>query len=221
MLKKPYDIDEMVARIREAVKPYPKAAMFQLAEEGFTSPFEQLVACMISIRTLDEVSLPTARRLFSRARTPEAIARLDPREIDHLIRASSFHERKAEQIHALAQRVIAEFGGELPCDVEVMMSFSGVGLKCANLTVGVACGQMRVSAEVHVHRVTNRLGYVHTTAPEATSQALEAKLPQKYWVEINRLLVPFGKHICTGRLPRCSTCSVLEYCQQIGVEAHR
>jgi len=221
MLKKPYDIDEMVARIREAVKPYPKAAMFQLAEEGFTSPFEQLVACMISIRTLDEVSLPTARRLFSRARTPEAIARLDPREIDQLIRASSFHERKAEQIHALAERVIAEFGGELPCDVEVLMSFSGVGLKCANLTVGVACGQMRVSADVHVHRVTNRWGYVSASTPEKTMVALEVKLPSRYWIEINRLLVPFGKHICTGSLPRCSTCPVLDMCQQVGVKAHR
>jgi endonuclease-3 len=221
MPKRPYDIDEMVVRIREAVKPYPKAAMFQLAEEGFTSPFEQLVACMISIRTLDEVSLPTARKLFNRARTPEAIARLSPAEIDELIRASSFHERKAEQIQALAQRVMVDFGGELPCDVEVIMSFSGVGLKCANLTVGVACGQMRVSADVHVHRVTNRWGYVHTTAPEATSLALEAKLPKKYWVEINSLLVPFGKHICTGRLPRCSTCPVLDYCRQVGVEAHR
>src|SRR5512134_483429 len=105
MLKKPYDIDEMVARIREAVKPYPKAAMFELAEEGFGSPFEMLVACMISIRTLDEVMLPTARRLFAVARTPQAIAALPVPEIDRLIRASSFHERKAEQIQILARRV--------------------------------------------------------------------------------------------------------------------
>ena len=101
------------------------------------------------------------------------------------------------------------------------MSFSGVGLKCANRTVGIACGQMRVSADVHVHRVTNRWGYIMTASPEASSQALESKLPRQYWVEINQLLVPFGKHICTGRLPRCSTCPVLEYCQQVGVEAHR
>jgi endonuclease-3 len=116
---------------------------------------------------------------------------------------------------------LQEFGGELPCDTQIMMSFSGVGLKCSNLVVGIACGQLRVSADVHVHRVTNRWGYVQTPAPEVTSQALEARLPEKYWVEINRLLVPFGKHICTGRLPRCSTCPVLEYCQQVGVDQHR
>jgi endonuclease-3 len=221
MAKYPHDIDVMVERIREGVRPYPKAALFELAEEGYGSPFEQLVACIISIRTLDEVTLPTARRLFKIARTPAAIGGLTVQEIDALIHASSFHDRKAAQIQALAQRVADEFGGELPCDAETLMSFDGVGLKCANLTLGIACDVKRVSADVHVHRVTNRWGYVNTKTPEATSQALETKLPERYWVEINRLLVPFGKHICTGRLPRCSTCPVLEFCQQVGVEAHR
>jgi endonuclease-3 len=211
----------MMDRIRAAVQPFPKAALFELYEEGFQTPFEQLVACMISIRTLDETTLPVSRRLFSQARTPEAIASLDVKEIETLIRPSTFYERKAVQIWALAQRVVVDYGGELPCDAEVIMSFSGVGLKCANLTLGIACGQMRVSADVHVHRVTNRWGYVSTSTPEATSLALENKLPGKYWVEINRLLVPFGKHICTGRLPRCSTCPVLEYCEQVGVGEHK
>lgn len=221
MDKIPIDIDVMMQRIETAVRPYPKAALFELAEDGFTTPFEQLVACMISIRTLDEVTLTTARRLFERARTPAEMAQLSAGEIDRLIRTSSFHDRKAEQILALARRVLSEFGGELPCDAEILMSFSGVGLKCSNLTLGIACNQLRVSADIHVHRVTNRWGYVSTSTPEGTSQALEAKLPQSYWVEINRLLVPFGKHICTGRLPHCSTCPVLEMCRQVGVVAHR
>jgi endonuclease-3 len=195
--------------------------MFELAEEGYNSPFEQLVACMISIRTLDEMSLPAARRLFQRARTPEEIDKLTPSQIDDLIHDSSFHERKAVQIHKLAGRVIHEFDGVLPCEPEILMSFEGVGLKCANLTLGIACGIPRVSADVHVDRVTNRWGYVETSSPEATSLALESKLPKRYWVEINRLLVPFGKHICTGRLPHCSTCPVLDYCRQVGVKAHR
>jgi endonuclease-3 len=208
-------------RIREAVRGVPKAALFELAEDGFASPFEQLVACIISIRTLDEMTLPIARRLFARARTPQEIIRLKPVELDRLIAPSQFHERKAVQILALAQRVLDEFAGELPCDQETLMSFNGVGLKCANLTLGIACGQPRVSADIHVHRVTNRWGYVQAPTPEKTSAALEEKLPRKYWVEINRLLVPFGKHICTGRLPKCSTCPVLAYCRQVGVTAHR
>jgi endonuclease-3 len=221
MEKLPFDIDEMMDRIREGVKGVPKAALFQLAEEGFGSPFEQLVACMISIRTLDEVTLPAGRRLFARARTAQEMLQLTPTEIDQLIQPSRFHERKADQILALARRVRDEFGGELPCDQEVMMSFSGVGLKCANLTLGIACGQPRVSADVHVDRVTNRWGYIQTSTPEKTSAALEEKLPERYWVEINALLVPFGKHICTRQLPRCSNCPVLVYCRQIGVSAHR
>lgn len=221
MNKQPFDIDIVMNRIREAVKPFPKAAMFELADEGYSSPFEQLIACMISIRTYDEVSLPTARRLFEQARTPEAMLKLTPQEIDRLINASSFHERKAQQIHDLARRVVEEYNGELPCDSDILMSFNGVGLKCTNLTLGIACGELRVSADVHVHRVTNRWGYVSTSSPERTSQALEEKLPRRYWVEINALLVPFGKHICTGTLPRCSTCPVLEMCRQVGVTAHR
>ena len=195
--------------------------MFELAEHGFRSVFQQLVACIISIRTLDEVSLPTAITLLERASSPEEVAKLSVAQIDALIRASSFHEAKAVQIRDIARRTVEEFGGELPCDFEVLTSFRGVGPKCASLTMGVACGAERISVDIHVHRVTNRWGYVATTSPEATMRALELKLPRKYWIEINRLLVPFGKHICTGHLPKCSTCLVLEYCRQVEVTRHR
>ena len=218
MPKKPFDIDQAIDRIRMAVTPLPKAAMFELADEGFGSPFEQLVACIISIRTFDEVTLPTARRLFACARTPLEVSQLTPAEIDTLIIASSFHERKAHQIHAMAQRIVEEYGGTLPCDTEVLLSFEGVGPKCANLVLGIACDEAHIGVDVHVHRVTNRWGYVQAATPARTMTALEAKLPQEYWVEINRLLVPFGKHICTGQRPCCSTCLVLEMCQQVGVE---
>jgi endonuclease-3 len=221
MPKEPFDIDRSIRLILEAVRPFPKAAMFELAEEGFNSPFEQLIACIISIRTYDETSLPTARQLFKHARTPQAISQLPVDELETLIRASSFHERKASQIKAIAQRVVEEYGGDLPCDREVLLSFAGVGPKCANLVLGVACGEPFISVDVHVHRVTNRWGYVSATTPERSMAALEAKLPRRYWIEINRLLVPFGKHICTGNLPRCSTCPVLDMCQQVGVSAHR
>lgn len=195
--------------------------MFELAEEGFSSPFEQLVACMISIRTYDEVSLPTARKLFRRAGTPEQISQLTVNEIDALISASTFHERKAEQIHEIANRIIEEYNGELPCESEVLLSFSGVGPKCANLVLGIACGQPSISVDIHVHRVTNRWGYVKASTPEKTMTALEARLPREHWIDINRLLVSFGKHICTGERPHCSTCPVLEMCQQVGVKGQR
>ena len=219
--KRRFDIHTVVRRIRTAVTEHADAAMFELSERGFKSVFQQLVACIISIRTRDEVSLPTAIKLLERAGTPEDVARLSVTQIDALIRASSFHEAKAVQIRDIARRTVEEFGGELPCDFEVLTSFRGVGPKCANLTMGVACGAERISVDIHVHRVTNRWGYVGTTSPETTMRALEQKLPKKYWIEINRLLVPFGKHVCTGHLPKCSTCPVLEYCRQVGVTAHR
>jgi endonuclease-3 len=219
--KLPHNIDVMLRRIEKAVEPYAKAALFELAEQGYTTAFEQLVACIISIRSLDEVTLPAARRLFQAARTPATVAALSSAQIDALIHPATFHERKAIQIQALARQVVEAHGGELPCDRELMLSFAGVGPKCANLALGIACGTKVISVDVHVDRVTNRWGYVQTKTPEQTMVALAAALPKKHWININRLLVPFGKHICTGRLPRCSTCPVLEYCQQVGVTAHR
>jgi endonuclease III len=221
MKKKPFDIDLALERISVAVQPWPKAAMFELAESGFDSPFEQLVACMISIRTYDEVTVVVARKLFERARTPAEMIELTPDEIDTLIGKSTFHERKAAQIHVIARRALEEYGGDLPCDPEILQSFPGVGPKCAHLVLGIACGQPFISVDIHVHRVTNRWGYVEASTPEKTMAALGVKLPEKYWVDINRLLVPFGKHICTGTRPKCSTCPVLEMCQQVGVTEHR
>jgi endonuclease-3 len=221
MQKRPFDIDEATRKISKAIEPFPKAALFELAEKGFASPFEQLIACIISIRTYDEMMLPLALKFFARARTPEQVARLSPEEIDALIRPSTFHERKAQQIHTLARRVVDEYKGQLPCDEEVLLSLGGVGPKCANLVMAIACGQPRIGVDVHVHRVTNRWGYVSARTPEQTLVLLRDKLPRRYWVEINRLLVPFGKHICTFRRPRCSTCPVLDMCQQVGVENPR
>lgn len=217
MPKAPFDIDVVMERVADAVRPYPKAALFELAEEGYASLFEQLVACIISIRTRDEVTLPTARALFGRARTPAEMAALEPRTIDRLIDASSYHDRKAAQVHDIAQRALQEYGGALPCDANVLTAFHGVGPKCAHLALGIACGQAHIAVDVHVHRVTNRWGYVRASTPEATMRALREVLPREYWLDINRLLVPFGKHICTGRRPRCSACPVLEMCRQVGV----
>ena len=160
-----FDVDLALARIELAVEPYPKAALFELFELGHTSLFEQLVACIISIRTRDETMLVLARRLFERARTPAELRRLEVDEIDRLIHQASFHEAKAAQIRAIAIEADERYGGELPCDFELLTSFAGVGPKCANLALGIACGQTRIGVDVHVHRVTNRWGYVSAKTP--------------------------------------------------------
>ena len=222
MADRPFDADEAVRRLRVAVQPYTPAAMFQLADDGFTSLFEQLVSCLVSIRTLEETTLPACRRLFAVARTPAAVAALTVAQVDALISTSTFHEPKARQIHAIAEAAVRDFGGTLPCDFDVLTSFHGVGPKCANLAIGIACPTPHgIPVDVHVHRVANRWGIVAAKTPEKTMVQLEAVLPKRYWMEINRLLVPFGKFVCQGASPRCSTCPLLNLCRQVGVTTHR
>jgi endonuclease III len=219
--KRAFDIDEAIERLREAVRPFPKAMLFQLYDEGYTSAFEMLVACLISVRTRDETSLAMARRLFMQARTAAAMAEMDINEIDALIDRAGFHLTKAEQINTIARLIVEENAGELPCSFDLMTSYPGIGPKCANLALGIACGQPRIGVDIHVHRITNRWGYVRGRTPEQTMAALAATLPERYHVEINALLVPFGKNVCTAVGPKCSVCPLLDMCQQVDVTTHR
>jgi len=219
--RRPFDAHEAVRRLRAAVAGLADAAMFELRDRGWGSVYHQLVACILSIRTRDEVMLPTALALFEAAPTAAALAGLGVEEVDRLVGAVTFHERKAAQIVAIARRAAEEFGGDLPCDFDLLTSFAGVGPKCAGLALGIGCGAERIGVDVHVWRVTNRWGIVAARTPEQAIPQLEAALPREYWVEINRLLVPFGKNVCTGQRPRCSTCPLLDMCRQVGVTEHR
>jgi endonuclease-3 len=220
-MKRPFDIDQAIERVREAVRPFPRAMLFQLYDEGHTTPFEMLVACLISVRTRDETSGAMARQLFARARRPAEMAALDINDIDALINKCAFHLVKSEQINTMARLIVEEHDGYLPCSFEVMTSYPGIGPKCANLALGIACHQPTIGVDIHVHRISNRWGYVATPTPEATMLALQKILPEQYRVEINALLVPFGKNICTPISPKCSGCPVLDMCAQRGVESSR
>ncbi|HEV7264507.1 MAG TPA: endonuclease III [Falsiroseomonas sp.] len=219
--KEPFDIDEVFARLRRATTRLPKAAMFELRDRGHGSPFEQLIAALVSARTRDETTIPVCLRLFARARTPEAMVALEEAEIAALLHGATFPEPKARDIRELSRLIAGEFGGVVPDTAEGMMAFRGVGPKIAALTLGVGFGRPAISVDIHVHRVANRWGYVAARTPERTQQALEERLPQRYWIEINERLVPFGKWICTGERPRCSTCPLLSQCRQVGVTGHR
>lgn len=164
---KPFDLPQVIRLLRKVTRPFPKAALFELADDGFNSVFEVLAGCIISIRTLDEVTIPTARALFAVARTPAEVAALSPARIDELIRTCSFHEAKAQQLHAIAALAVREYGGALPCDFAVLTSLRGVGPKCANLVLGIACNEPHgIAVDIHVHRVTNRWGIARASAPE-------------------------------------------------------
>jgi endonuclease-3 len=220
-MKKPFDVPDMLRRISKATAAYPKAAMFELYEKGYSTLFEQLVSCIISIRTLDETTIPLSEALFARARTPEQLLKLSPDELEALLQGSQYPGQKAYTMLGIAKAAVEEYGGELPADYEKLTALKGVGPKCAKLALGVATGFPGISVDVHVHRVVNRWGLIETKTPEKTMAALEALLPEKLWIDVNRLLMPFGKHICVLHAPFCTQCPVLAYCRQVGVKKHR
>ena len=220
-MKKPFNLSIVLKRIEKAVKPYPKAAMFELFERGYSTLFEQLISCIISIRTLDETTIPVSEKLFKIARTPKEFLRLSPKQLEQALNGATFPGQKVFTIIGISKAAVEQYNGELPAEFEKLIQLKGVGPKCANLALGVAHRQAAISVDVHVHRVTNRWGFIQTSSPEQTMLQLEQKVPKQKWIDINRLLMPFGKRICTGRLPHCSTCPVLEYCMQIGVTSHR
>ncbi len=221
-VKEPFDSDEVFRRLREAVDGLPKAAMFELRDQGFGSPFQQLVGSLISARTRDEMTLEVCQRLFAEASTPDEMAGLSEARLIWLLRGASFPEPKARSILELARRISMELGGHVPDTLDGLMKFRGVGPKIAALTLAVGFGQPVIAVDIHVHRVTNRWGYVATRTPEQTRKALAKTLPTRYWIEINERLVPFGKWICTGVAPpHCSTCRLRTICRQVGVVKYR
>ena len=219
--KRPFDISAAFARLRETMETYPKAGLLQLVDQGYATPFELLVACILSIRTLDEVMVPAACRLLDAARTPAAMAAMTSEQIDALSDPCVFHTSKSHQIHALSRCLVEEHGGEMPCDQAVLLTLPGVGPKCANLALGFGCGQPSIGVDIHVHRVVNRWGILAVSTPEATLERLQELLPRELWIDTNRLLMPFGKFLCTSKLPKCSTCSLLDMCRQVGVTAYQ
>ncbi len=219
--KKPFDIDEVFVRLRRAVEGHPKAAMFDLRDRGYASPFEQLVGSLISARTRDETTMAVCLRLFAEARTPEQMAALPESRLIQLLHGASFPEPKARDILRFSRQIVEEHGGKVPHTLEGLTAFRGVGPKIAALTLAVGFNRPAIAVDIHVHRITNRWGYVSTTSPEKTAAQLARILPETYWIEINERLVPFGKWVCTATRPRCSTCPLLSMCRQVGVTDHR
>ena len=213
-----FPIHSVLPRCAEAVQDKPPAAMFGLRDEGYGSLYEQLISSLLSVRTYDETSTIVSRRLFGRARTPVQMVTLEREELIGLISEATFAPAKADQILTISQQIIDDHGGKTPADFDQLVAFKGVGPKVASLALGVALNYPIIAVDIHVHRITNRWGYVATSNPNKTRDALIAKLPQDLWVEINRVLVPFGKHVCTGNYPKCRVCPVSDDCAQIGVK---
>ncbi len=184
-------------------------------------PYRVLASCILSLRTQDGTTTEASKRLFSLAPDVYALARADAAEVQAAIYPVGFYKTKAPQLVAMAQRIVEDFDGRVPDDIDTLLQFKGVGRKTANLVVTAGYGKPGICVDTHVHRITNRWGYVDTKTPEHTETALRGKLPQRYWLEINDLLVSYGQTLCKPLSPMCSTCSIEKWCPRIGVEKSR
>ena len=193
-----------------------------LAEEEKTrSPFRLLVACVISLRTKDEVTAKASQRLFAIAPDSDRLARLDAEGIAKAIYPAGFYNTKSRQLNEIGRILRDEYGGEVPPDESALLALPGVGRKTANLVLGLGFGIPAICVDTHVHRISNRLGLVATKTPEQTERALNEVLPRDLWVPINDLLVTFGQNCCHPTSPRCTECPLEDLCPRIGVTRSR
>jgi len=206
---------EVIRRLSAAYPRHP------LKISRKTPAFRSLVSTIMSARTKDPVTVEAARRLFAEYKTPKAMSSADPERIAELIYPVGFYKTKAKQLVQVAQLIVERFGGKVPRTREELMELPGVGRKTANLVLSVAFGVPAICVDTHVHRISNRLGWVKTDTPGDTEDALMKLLPQSEWAAINRLIVNHGQQICHPTSPRCSECIIGDLCPKVGVARHR
>ncbi len=214
---------EIHAAVRILRREVPKweTPIVTLMAETYQSPFRVLISCILSLRTQDATTAKASHRLFAVADSPQAMVKLTAKKIEKLIYPVGFYKTKARQIREMCQTIIDRHGGKVPDEIDDLLKFNGVGRKTANLVVTLGYNKPGICVDTHVHRISNRWGYIETVTPEKTEVALRAKLPKQYWIEYNNLLVNFGQHLCRPISPMCSNCPVKKYCPQLGVGVRR
>lgn len=180
-----------------------------------------LISCILSLRTQDSTTAKASHRLFAFADTPEAMLKLSAKKIEKLIYPVGFYKTKAKAIRHICRTLLEVYDGKVPDEIDELLKLTGVGRKTANLVVTLGYNKPGICVDTHVHRISNRWGYVKTKTPEQTEIALRAKLPKPYWIEYNDLLVSFGQHLCRPISPLCSQCPVKRFCSQINVTVRR
>lgn len=213
-------IGRVLQLVRHAVRAWEPPALNKIAEES-DDPFRVLISCILSQQTKDHVTEAASARLYRLADRPETILALSERRIARAIYPVSFYRTKARTIREVSRTLLIRFAGRVPDSLEALLSLKGVGRKTANLVLTVGFQKSGICVDTHVHRISNRWGYVKTKTPEQTEMALRRKLPKRHWIYYNDLLVPFGQHLCRPISPFCSRCPVARWCARIGVTIHR
>jgi len=212
-------VNPVMRALRRAIDTLDLPAVEKIAEESREDPFEILIATMLSAQTRDAVTAEASARLFARARTPRAMAKLAEKEIERLIYPVSFYRNKAKHVRETCRLLVERFKGRVPGTMEELLMLPGVGRKTANLVLILSFrSRHNICVDTHVHRISNRLGWVKTRTPEETEHALYERTRRQWWPFINLYLVTWGQNICRPVYPRCGVCAIREHCPRIGVE---
>ena len=204
------NIDKIIEILQSANQPRSE---FVNLMETFHNPYLVLIACILSLRTNDKTTYPATLRMLELAKTPQEMAKVSEEDLANAIYPVGFYKNKAKQIIELSKTIVEKLNGKVPDTIENLTKFNGVGRKTANLVLAKGFGIPAICVDVHVHRIFNRIGYVNTKTPDETEFALREKLPQKYWLDINTLMVTHGQNVCKPTKPKCDECPIREYCE--------
>ncbi len=207
--------------VKQELRRWQEPVVGVVARESDRDPFLILIACLLSLRTKDKTTSEASARLFALADSPVTMLKLPLRKIERAIYPVGFYRTKAKSIHKICRRLLDHYDGTVPDSIEALMTLPGVGRKTANLVVTVGFGKLGICVDVHVHRISNRWGYIKTKTPEESEEALRKKLPEQYWMTFNDLLVPYGQNVCQPISPFCSQCKLIELCDRVGVKRSR
>ena len=211
------NIDEVIRTLKRLVRQWEEPIVGHYRDDPFTT----LISCLLSLRTKDETTRRASARLFRLARTPSQMVRLSIPTIERAIYPVGFYKTKARTLRHVCQTLLTRYAGQVPDDLDELLTIKGVGRKTANLVITLAFAKDGICVDTHVHRISNRWGYVKTKTPEQTEMALRQKLPRRYWQIYNDLLVTFGQHLCHPTSPWCSRCPLEHCCAKIGVQHSR
>ena len=207
--------------VKQEIRRWQEPVVGVIARESNCDPFLILISCLLSLRTKDKTTNEASNRLFALARTPSAMLNLPLKKIERAIYPVGFYRTKAKSIHRICDRLLDAYGGTVPDSIDELVTLPGVGRKTANLVVTVGYGKPGICVDIHVHRISNRWGYIKTKTPEESEQALRETLPKRYWITFNDLLVPYGQNLCQPVSPFCSRCKLTDYCDRVGVTKSR
>jgi endonuclease-3 len=214
-------IHAAVRIVKREIRRWQEPVVGVVAKESDHDPFLILLSTLLSLRTKDKTTREAGDRLFALARTPATMLQVPLKKIEQAIYPVGFYRTKAKSIHEICHRLIDHYGGAVPDSIDELVSFPGVGRTTANLVVTIGFGKLGICVDIHVHRISNRWGYIKTKTPEESETVLRRQLPKQYWIIYNDLLVPYGQNLCLPVSPLCSTCKLTNLCDRVGVATSR